>query len=134
MTVAYLRETQQQRSKHESRVETWIFTHPTLSNDNLQTVLNSTLQHFLLREWKVEAFRCVGAQVCMSIGFPLILGIYPSRTDEPAAHLQEKPVQVVTWGCVESVIIKLKQVGYACKNLFFWIKKKKKKNDQATWK
>lgn len=61
---------------------------------------------------------------CTSIGFALILVIYPFWADEPAAHLQEKPVQVVTWGCVESVLIKLKQVGYACKNLFCWIKKK----------
>lgn len=32
------------------------------------------------------------------------------RADEPAAHLQVKPVEVVTRGCVESVLIKIKQL------------------------
>ncbi|CAM4655482.1 unnamed protein product [Leuciscus chuanchicus] len=68
MTLAYLRETQQRRSKRESRAETEIFTHPILSSDNLQTVLKCSPQHFLLVEIRLARVMMIISIAISSLG------------------------------------------------------------------
>lgn len=88
-----------------------------------RTVLN-VMPSFSLRVSAVKVFRRVAPQVwmCGSMELLYFSSFTLFRADEPAAHLQVKPVEVVTRGCVESVLIKLKQLWYACKNTVWWIK------------